>query len=537
MRKPDLLLQKICGSLLPLCLLYITGCHKPDAPGSQKEPGNPSNSEANVWPSSPPAEICGNTQLLTGPSAAPAGAITVPAGDNKGFNFKVEGATFWLAPGVHTIGDDPFSQIIPENNTTFIGGPGAILDGQHINHYAFTQRAVNVTIRYLTIRNFVAPRDEGVVNHDAGDKWTIEYNTISNNKGAGLMAGPNNVYRYNCIKDNGQYGINSCCGTETNEVVNFVLDHNEIAGNNTDDWESKIDGCGCTGGVKFWINKNARVTNNWVHNNKGVGLWLDNNNRGFVIENNYINDNDGNGLMIEAGYDASVRFNNFKKNAIVAGMENARKGDYFPVPAVYISEAGSPRGFNLKTSPMLISNNNFENNWGGVVLWENANRYSGSSANTHRAGTIKMRSLYDDSPCKSGLPDVIPGSVVNKFVCRWSTENVVVENNDFRIDKALLGCTGGNYCGINGIFSEYGTFPEFSGYQIPWRITFQQDNIFRNNHYYGDWQFAGFEVTAPDGSRVSWNNWTAPAPPVPDKPTTDNRPQTFGQDKGSTYVK
>ncbi|NML39715.1 right-handed parallel beta-helix repeat-containing protein [Chitinophaga sp. G-6-1-13] len=537
MRKSDLPLQKICRSLIPLLLLYFAGCHKPDTGGSKDDPGGPGNTDANIWPSSPPAEICGNTKLLTGPDAAPAGAITVPAGDNSKFDFDRKGATFWLAPGVHTIGTDPLSQIIPADNTTFIGGPGAILDGRNVNQYAFTQRAVNVTIRYLTIRNFVAPRDEGVVNHDAGDKWTIEYNTISNNKGAGLMAGPNNVYRYNCIKDNGQYGINSCCGTELNEVVNFVLDHNEITGNNTDDWERKIDGCGCTGGVKFWINKNATVTNNWVHHNKGVGLWLDNNNRGFVIENNYINDNDGNGLMIEAGYDARVRFNNFKKNAVVAGMESARKGDYFPVPAIYISEAGSPRGFNLKTSPMLISNNNFENNWGGVVLWENANRYSGSSANTHQAGTIKMRSLYDDGPCKSGLPDVIPGSMPDKFVCRWSTENVVVENNEFKIDKATLGCAGGNFCGINGIFSEYGTYPEFGGYQIPWRITFQQDNVFRNNHYYGDWQFAGFEVTVPDGSRVSWSNWTAPAPPIPDKPTVDNRPKTFGQDKGSTYVK
>ncbi|WP_143305882.1 right-handed parallel beta-helix repeat-containing protein [Chitinophaga vietnamensis] len=535
MRKTDLSLQKLCGSLLPLCILYFTGCHKPDVLGGKNDHGGSNTSGTSAWPASPPAEVCGNTQLLTGPATAPAGAIRVPAGDNHSFDFHVKGATFYLESGVHTIGKDTLSQIIPADSTTFIGAPGAILDGQHINQYAFTQRASNVTIRYLTIRNFMAPRDEGVVNHDAGDRWTIEYNTISNNKGAGLMAGPNNIYRYNCIKDNGQYGINSCCGTELNEVANFVLDHNEITGNNTDDWEKKIDGCGCTGGVKFWINKNVTVTNNWVHNNKGVGLWLDNNNRGFLIENNYINDNDGNGLMIEAGYDASVRFNNFRKNAIVAGMESARKGDYFPVPAIYISEAGSPQGYNMRTFPMLISNNNFENNWGGVVLWENSNRYSGSSANTHQAGTIKMKSLYDDSPCKSGISDVIPGSIVDKFICRWSTENVIVENNDFRIDKTQVG--GGNYSGINGIFSEYGSFPEFAGYQIPWRITFQQGNVFRNNHYFGDWQFAGFEVTAPDGSRVSWKDWTAPAPPVPDKPTADNRPATFGQDQGSTYVK
>jgi len=531
-------LESLVRFIFPMVIivaLVAVGCKRP---GGTDSPHNPPDGTAgNGWPLQPPVRICGNTKLLTGPASPPAGAVVVPAGNNSKFNFNRAGVTFWFATGIHTLGTDAFSQIIPANNSTFIGGPGAILDGQHKNNYAFTQRAANVTIRYLTIRNFVAPLDQGVVNHDAGNKWTIEYNTIHNNEGAGLMAGPNNIYRYNCIKDNGQYGINSCCGTETHEVENFVLDHNEIVGNNTGDWEKKIDGCGCTGGVKFWINKNVTVTNNWVHDNRGTGLWLDNNNRGFIIESNYISGNDGFGLMIEAGYDARVRFNNFQKNALVFGRESAAKGDNFPVPAIYISEAGSPPGYALKTSPMLISNNNFENNWGGVVLWEDANRYSGSSGNTHVAGTIKMRSLYDDSPCKSGRPDVIPGSVADKFICRWSTENIVVEKNEFRIDKAAIGCTGGNYCGINGIFSEYGTYPEFSGYQVPWRITFQQKNIFRNNHYYGDWRFAGFETSKPDGSRVTWAEWTAPAPPVPKEFTDDNRPNTFGQDQGSTYRK
>src|SRR5262249_28096764 len=172
------------------------------------------------------------------------------------FDFNQPGATFWFAPGVHTLGNDQFSQIVPPDNTTFIGGPGAIIDGQHINRYAFTQHGTNVRIRYLTILNFNAPLDEGVVNHDAGDGWTIENNTVADNQGAGLMGGPNNTYRHNCIRDNGQYAINSCCGTQTNEIQNFVVDANEIVGNNTGDWEHVIPGGGCTGGVNFWINKN-----------------------------------------------------------------------------------------------------------------------------------------------------------------------------------------------------------------------------------------------------------------------------------------
>jgi parallel beta-helix repeat protein len=492
-----------------------------------------------AWPATPPAQICGNNSMLgDGPSSAPVGAITVPAGNNASVNFEQAGKTYWFAPGIHTLGTDQYSQIAPANNTTYIGAPGAIIDGQGKNNYAFTQHGTNVTIKYLTIQNFTAPRDEGVVNHDAGNGWTIEYNTIASNKGAGLMAGPNNTYRYNCIKDNGQYGINSCCDltdTAANEIANFVLDHNEIVGNNTDDWEAKIAGCGCTGGVKFWLNNNVTVTNNYVHDNHGAGLWLDNNNRGFRIENNYISGNEAQAIMAEAGYDFQIRYNNIVNNSWKEGANFAAGNDPFPYGTIYVSESGGPTGYGLKYAPSTISENNFDNNWGGVALWENPDRYSGSSAHTHVSGTIKIGDLYNDTLC-NGPNDTIPASVSDKYKCRWSTENVVIEKNTFRIDKAAIGgkCTvGSTYCGINGIFSGYGTYPEFSGFAIPWRITFQQGNIFRNNTYKGDWKFAGWETS----NRTNWTNWQAAAPAVPADTNNYNlRPSTFGQDAGSTYT-
>ena len=85
------------------------------------------------WPSSPPAKICGNTSLLSGPATAPAGAIIVPAGDNSSLDLGQAGKTYWFAPGVHTLGAGQYDQIIPSDNSTYIGGPGAILDGQGKN--------------------------------------------------------------------------------------------------------------------------------------------------------------------------------------------------------------------------------------------------------------------------------------------------------------------------------------------------------------------------------------------------------------------
>ena len=93
---------------------------------------------ATAYPGTPPARICGNAAIPgEGPTSAPAGAVTVPAGNNSGVNFGLDNTTFWFAPGAHTLGTGEFSQIDPGSNSTYIGAPGAILDGQRINRYAF----------------------------------------------------------------------------------------------------------------------------------------------------------------------------------------------------------------------------------------------------------------------------------------------------------------------------------------------------------------------------------------------------------------
>ena len=162
-------------------------------------------------PTRPPARICGS-KSLRGPAKAPPGARVVSPGQDLGraASHAPSGATFWLArhaqarTGRVRPGD-------PQGRATYIGAPGAILDGQKRNRYAFTRHAAGVTVKNLTIQNFGGPTnsDEGVVNHDAGDGWTIEDNTISNNAGAGVMVGGRNVVRGNCLQDNGQYGFNA----------------------------------------------------------------------------------------------------------------------------------------------------------------------------------------------------------------------------------------------------------------------------------------------------------------------------------------
>ena len=192
-------------------VVAVAACQPGPGPGMPNQTAPPP--QVSRAPASPPARICGNTSFLAGPASPPAGAIVVPAGDNANVDFRRAGRTYWFAPGVHTLGSGEFNQIIPADNSTFIGGPGAILDGRDLNRYAFTQQARNVRIAYLTIRNFgrgpAANHQQGVVNHDAGDNWVIERNTVIANDGAGVFVGDGNVVRYNCLKDNGQYGFSA----------------------------------------------------------------------------------------------------------------------------------------------------------------------------------------------------------------------------------------------------------------------------------------------------------------------------------------
>jgi hypothetical protein len=450
--------------------------------------------------------------LLSGPATAPTGAIVVPAGNNGSLDLQQAGKTYWFAPGVHTLGTGEFDQIEPGDNSTYIGGPGAILDGQGQNNYAFTQHARNVTIKYLTIRNFVAPTDEGTVNHDAGENWTMQYNTVSNNGGAGMFVGTGNVASYNCLKDNSQYGFQ---GFDTN----FVLDHNEIVGNNTGDWESKMDGCGCTGGGKFWDVRNARVTNNYVHDNKGAGLFADTNNNNFLFEGNWIENNDGQAIIWEISYNAAIRNNVMRHNLVVDGQERIRTDDNFPDGAIYLSESGGDTRvpYDLVGSPTIdISNNLIEDNYNGVTLWENADRFCNSPANSSTGYcTLVNPSVVNLSTCNA--TNIAKAPYYSD--CRWKTQNVKVHHNTFKMNQANFYNCSPSMCGRNAVFANWGTVPSWSPYKgdtISKAIVYNQGNMFSNNTYVGAWNFTVLDT----GNLVSPSEWKA-AP--------------YNQDGGSTF--
>ena len=91
----------------------------------------------------------------------------VPTGDDRSYFeqpyvFELPAdRTYWFAAGVHTLGTDEFSQIVPSTGDSFIGAAGAVLDGQDLNRSAFDGEASSVTIKYLAIEHLIHPTVKG----------------------------------------------------------------------------------------------------------------------------------------------------------------------------------------------------------------------------------------------------------------------------------------------------------------------------------------------------------------------------------------
>jgi hypothetical protein len=317
------------------------------------------------------------------------------------------------------------------------------------------------------------------------------------------MLGSHNKLLSSCLADNQQYGFNAYSPNPTG-TTDITIQHNEIAGNDTYNWEVHSPGCGCTGGGKFWEVNGAVVTDNLVTGNHSVGLWADTNNRGFEIADNYISDNFSNGIIYEISYNAEISGNTFVKNGIGSGPA----AQQFPTGAIYVSESGGDKRVPSKYSGKLeITNNTFINNWSGVILWENANRFCNSPTNTSSGyctladpGVVTLKSCDSANIQKQPYIDD----------CRWKTQNVSVAHNVFDFDAAAVSrlCSAATGCGYQGVFSEYGTYPAWSPYKntiVEQSITFDQDNQFSDNTYNGPWQF----MVHQQGTVVSWKAWTS----------------------------
>ena len=338
------------------------------------------------------------------------------------------------------------------------------------------------------------------------------------------MLGSNSVTEDDCLTDNGQYGFN---GYSPAGDTNVTVANNEISDNDTQtngyDHPGGIS-CGCAGGGKFWDTNGITFTGNWVHNNYDPAVWLDTNNAGFDISGNYINNNSAEGIQVEISYNGLISDNTLVDNGWVYGPTNPD----FPTGAIYISESGGDsRVSSTYSGSLTITGNTLTDNWSGVVLWENSNRFC--SDGSDGVCTLVAPSKYTIASCGANLATSTPGESPDYFDnCRWKTQNVSVTGNTFNFTPANIPgtCTRATACGQNALFSEYGSDEPFTGWVVPTNISLHQNNSFSDNTYTGPWSFVGFS----QGDVVTWAQWTGGF--------TDGSGSgvTFpGQDSGSAY--
>ena len=355
-----------------------------------------------------PVEAGNPAVTAFGPSTAivcPAGAIPIKAGASiqAAVTAAPAGASFCLGAGVHAI----TASITPKTGNTFTGTFGAVLDGSGWVTTESTQaafRAHNQDIDNVTIRNLVI-RDMPVNGihafRDFASGWTVEYNDIFGGLN-GVQVSNGATVQYNWIHHNiGDPGAANAAlrggGYGFNEGTKILVYKNEIGPGNGPEQKS-IDI-----GVIIW-------RANWVHGNNWVGIWVDGDGAGSIIEDNTVEDNGGPGIMWEGSQKGIIRRNTIR-----------RSGDQ----AVFVS--------NSKTTE--IYENVLEDNFRGIIYFVDCTavgKYAWKidlANNLAHHNTIRVRG-----------PGAI-GNGLNWTACTRGAEVPYVSNakrNDFDHNKYLV---------------------------------------------------------------------------------------------------
>ena len=228
------------------------------------------------------------------------GGVLVGAGES--IQAKVDaypgGTLFVIGAGVHR-----GQEVRPKAGDTFVGEPGAVLDGGGTARWAFAAGVPNVTIRGLVVQNYATPSREGVIQWLAGgNSWLVEGNEVRDNAEIGIRASSGWRVVDNYVHDNGRYGI-------TGGGSGLVVEGNEIAHN------AVVYGAtGDSSGTKFAHTVGLVLRDNYVHDNFGNGLWVDINNLDVLIEGNRSVGNTRQGIFYEISCAGVIRNNHVEGN-------------------------------------------------------------------------------------------------------------------------------------------------------------------------------------------------------------------------------
>jgi hypothetical protein len=273
--------------------------------------------------------------------------------------------------------------------------------------FAFESRAPGVLIRNVTIEKYASVAQKGAIQAQQAAGWTIENCEVRLNSAAGIAAGSGTRVRDCNIHHNGQIGI-------TGVGRHILIEHNQIWENNTrefsSDWEA--------GGVKLAVSEGVVLRGNYVHDNRGPGLWCDIECRDVLYEGNIAEHNRDAGIFHEISFSAVIR------NNIVRYNGSAGKtwfwGDNILVAA---SQDVEVYGNTLTADAGTC---------GIVLVDQGRSMKSGGAYKTRNNKIYNNDTTFEDAACAGAASDVGPQDE-NAFIIEDG--NNLFDRNIYRIPR------------------------------------------------------------------------------------------------------
>lgn len=266
--------------------------------------------------------------------------------------------------------------------------------------FAFESSAPGVLIKNVTIEKYASVAQKGAIQAQEAVGWAVENCELRLNSAAGIAAGSGTSVRNCDIHHNGQIGI-------TGVGRDVLIESNHIWENNTrkflTSWEA--------GGVKLAVSEGVVLRGNYVHDNRGAGLWCDIECRDVLYENNIAERNRGAGIFHEISFSATIRNNIVRHNG--TGGTSWFWGNNILVAASQDVEAYG----NMLTADA--------GKCGIVLVDQGRSMKSGGTYKTRNNNIHDNETTFEGAACAGAASDVKPGD-----------ENaLIIENGNNRFDR------------------------------------------------------------------------------------------------------
>lgn len=373
--------------------------------------------EAPAPPPPPSSDTSGDSGTATGSGTGvtifPGDAVAIDPGESiqAAVNAHAEGTTFVIKAGVHR------QQLIkPKNGMSFLGEPGAVLDGENVTMQAFDAYLTsNVTVRGLRITRYKPANTNGALHGDDSTGWVVEDNEIDHNSNgtyrvAGLRPGSGWTVRNNRIHHNGWNGIDGSRCADT------IFEGNEIYANPP---VAIGDTVGEAGNMKLFACGRIIIRGNYVHDSPHKGIWIDTMHPDVTIEGNRVINHGSTGIWYEFSYRGTVR-DNYVENAgylasRIAGWPHAA-------------------GIQISNSPdVVVTGNTVVNSFNGIIGHQ-AKSYAASA--WAEDGTSQLRNLVvrgNTIVMPSGQTGIAHNIATNDVYTTWNNR---FEGNTYQLYTA-----------------------------------------------------------------------------------------------------